>query len=117
MATKAKKKVKEKRYAYKNCPEDLNQKIYEKIRQRRKQMLVHSHIYYRMDMNIVTDKQFDRWAYELKQLQTEYPEESEACDLYEEFTDWDGSTGSHLPHLVWVADIAQHLLDWNSKNK
>lgn len=74
-------------------------------------MLVHSHIYYRMNSNILKDSQFDVWAYELRDIQRDYPEESQACDLYAEFADWDGTTGYHLPYYGWVEGIASHLLN------
>ena len=49
--------------------------IKEKIRQRRRQMLVHSYIYYELDDNIVSDAQWAKWAKELEQLQKNYPKE------------------------------------------
>ena len=44
-------------------------KIYELIQQRRLQLLVHSRIYYVLNNNIISDKQFDEFAKELVQLQ------------------------------------------------
>ena len=43
--------------------------IYELIQQRRLQLLVHSRIYYVLNNNIISDKQFDDFAKELVQLQ------------------------------------------------
>lgn len=107
---KKKKQVTQERYKYKDCPEGLNEEVYLLIRRRRLQMLVHSHLYYRLDSNVLTDKQFDKMAYELRDIQKQYPAESEACDLAEDFKDWDGTTGFHLPYYPWVHDIAQTLL-------
>ena len=42
-----------------------HEQIKEKINQRRRQMLVHSCIYYRFDTNIVSDFDYDRWVNEL----------------------------------------------------
>ena len=50
------------------------QTIEEKIRQRRSQMLIHSHIYYEMDDNIVDDHTWQRWADELAELQDKNPD-------------------------------------------
>ena len=71
--------------------------IKEKIRQRRSQMLVHSCIYYEMDNNIVSDDTWQRWANELTTLQNENPDDCIIDFFDDEFKDWDGSTGTHLP--------------------
>lgn len=97
-------------YKYKQCPLLLCENAYLQIRHRRLQMLIHSHIYYRLNTNILDDKQFDKWAYELRDLQAKYPEESAACDLAEEFEGWDGTTGFHLPEHDWIDGIARSLL-------
>lgn len=107
----------EERYQYKECPEGLNFEVYHKIRQRRLQMLVHSFLYYRLDTNVVSDYDFDKWAKELFELQRDYPEESKSCDLYKEFRDWTGASGYHLPQYDWVNEIAQRLLRYKAKEK
>ena len=71
--------------------------IAEKIQQRRYQMLVHSCLYYHLNQNIISDKQWDEWARELRDLQNQYPEISKQVTLYEYFKDWDASTGAFLP--------------------
>lgn len=73
-------------------------------------MLIHSHMYYRLNTSILSDHEFDRRAYELCDLQKAYPKESQAVDLYEEFADWDGTTGFHLPYYPFVDAIAKSLL-------
>jgi len=86
-------------------------KIAEKIQQRRLQMLVHSCIYYEMDQNIISDKKWDEWAKELRQLQTDYPDISKQVIWYEAFADWDASTGAFLPLKdEWVVNKAQKVL-------
>jgi NAD-dependent DNA ligase len=67
-------------------------------------------MYYRLNTSILADTEFDRRAYELKDLQKAYPEESQAVDLYEEFADWDGTTGFHLPYHPFVDAIAKSIL-------
>ena len=78
-------------------------KIQELIKRRRAQMLIHSCIYYEMNTNIVSDDTWQKWADELESLQKKHPDDCK-IDFYDkEFSDWDGSTGSHLPHRnSWV---------------
>lgn len=72
--------------------------IWAKINQRRRQVLIHSTLYYRLDKTIVEDRQFDRWAYELVELQREHPEVSEAVTYHlNAFRTFDGTTGFDLP--------------------
>lgn len=70
--------------------------IRELIRRRRRQMLVHSCMYYRLGTSIWTDKKFDECARELAKLQRLYPNISKTVEYYEDFKDWDGTTGYHL---------------------
>ena len=81
--------------------------IAETIQQRRYQMLIHSCIYYELDDNIISDKKWDEWARELRDLQNKYPDISARVTLYEYFKDWDASTGAFLPITEqWVIDKA-----------
>ena len=90
--------------------------IAELIQQRRYQMLVHSCIYYVMSNNVISDKQWDEWARELKVLQETYPEISKKTPLYDYFNDWDASTGEFLPiREKWVMNLASYVLRLNSK--
>lgn len=90
--------------------------IHCRIKQRRLQMLVHSCIYYEFNTSIITDKQFDTWAKELVKLQKDYPEENRQVPWYEEFKDWDGTTGYHLPlRDPWVVDISTKLLKYKEE--
>lgn len=85
--------------------------IAELIQQRRYQILVHSCIYYVMSNNVISDKQWDEWAKELKTLQENYPEISKKTPLYEYFNDWDASTGEFLPiREQWVINLANYVL-------
>ena len=85
--------------------------IAEKIQQRRYQMLVHSCIYYHLNQNSISDKQWDIWARELRDLQNQYPEISKQVTLYEYFKDWDASTGAFLPITEpWVIGVAESLI-------
>jgi NAD-dependent DNA ligase len=68
------------------------------INRRRRQVLIHSAIYYRWNKSIIDDHTFDKWAKELADLQTAYPEIASKCVYAKEFEDFDGSSGFDLPH-------------------
>lgn len=88
------------------------QTLSEKIKQRRTQMLVHSYLYYTLDDTIITDEKWQQWADELTELQKQ---KSEIGFYDKEFSDWNGSTGMHLPSPAWIVNKAKKLL--TSKDK
>lgn len=97
--------------------EEYIQSIKEKIQQRRLQMLLHSYIYYEKGTSIVSDATFDRWAYELRDLQKQYPEIANQVMWYQYFKEWDGTTGFNLPYMV-IKDRADWLLEvYHNANK
>lgn len=84
----------------------------ELIKRRRRQILVHSCIYYKFDNNVISDFTYDEWSKELAELQRDYPEESEEVEYVEYFENLDGSTGFHLPHyLPNIITIAYRLVE------
>lgn len=90
------------------------QEVAERIRQRRAQMLIHSCIYYEMDDNIISDHKWQEWADELADLQNYWPELCEQNFFDDQFKDWTGATGNHLPHRhPWVYNKAMQILQWN----
>lgn len=92
--------------------------IAEKIQQRRYQMLIHSCLYYHLNHNIISDKQWDEWARELRDLQNQFPEISKQVTLYEYFKDWDASTGAFLPITEsWVVAKARQVAGINEKKE
>lgn len=85
--------------------------IEELITRRRRQILVHSVIYYRLNDNIITDQQWGEWALELEKLQQQYPEIAARCPMAKEFEDFDHSTGQNLPlDDPWAVNKAAQLL-------
>lgn len=72
--------------------------VEELIGRRRRQILVHSCLYYYMDTNLITDSVFDRWCVELVALTAEHPEIAEKCVYHDAFEDFEGSTGVFLPY-------------------
>lgn len=76
-----------------NLYDNQHDQVKAKIEQRRRQILVHSYIYYEMDDNIVSDAQWSRWAKELVYLQQEFPDIAKECIYHKNFEGFDGSTG------------------------
>ena len=106
----------QKTYAIFKDPEEL--KIAELIQQRRLQLLVHSCLYYEMDTNLISDRTWDMWARELKQLQADYPDISRKVEWYAAFEDWDASTGAFLPLKdPWVVRKAKQVAGIRSEPK
>lgn len=90
----------------------LHQTCGERINQRRRQMMLHSYLYYELNQSTITDGQFDEWAYELATLQRGRPDISEAVPYeLEAFRNFDGSTGFDLPFRTdyMTAKAKRHL--------
>jgi hypothetical protein len=64
---------------------------------RQSQILVHSFLYYQLDTNIIPDHTYDLWCKELAEWQKENPELFKLTVYYQEFKDFDGSSGYDLP--------------------
>lgn len=85
----------------------------ERIEQLRRQIVVHSCLYYELNQNIISDQEFDDRAYELATLQKAYPDVSLAVPYeLEAFKRFDGSTGFDLPiRNLRTLTLAESLLD------
>lgn len=98
--------------------DELDTEIMAKIKRLRRQIVVHSIIYYRFSDNIWPDGQYDKVARRLKELQAAYPRESEAqTDLYEDFKNWDKDTCPSGYDLKATTDVnmirkAKQVLDY-----
>lgn len=64
---------------------------------RRRQLLVHSVIYYMFNENLISDETWSKWALELEALQRDYPEIASELPWAEEYANFDHSTGYDLP--------------------
>jgi len=92
--------------------------IVEVITRRRRQILVHSCIYYRFGTSIINDATWDKWAYDLVDLQERYPAKSKEAELYDIFKDFDGSTGYHLPiGDPFLVMLAKRLIQENKRRR
>lgn len=98
---------------------EINEDIIAKISQRRRQILVHSCIYYRFGDNIIDDFKYDKFARELAKLQQEYPEESSKAVYANHFKEFgqDGCySGFNLPtHLPEIVNKAYQLLKYRDR--
>lgn len=92
-------------------PVNYDDPLAAKIQQRRYQILVHSLLYYELDMNLIPDSQWSSWAAELAQLQIDHPDIASRVIFAESFKGFDGSTGFNLPFRdEQVVNIAYRLL-------
>ncbi len=78
------------------------------IRKRRGQMILHSYIYYHsVDSPIISDEKWQEWANDLVDLQSKY---DKIIGFYDdEFVDWTGDTGCHLPTPISFKQLAISL--------
>ena len=85
--------------------------IAELIERRRRQLIVHSVIYYKLGESIIGDYDWSMWAKELVELQERYPVIAKTCPYAEAFKGFDGSTGMDLPlDDPWAVEKAHELL-------
>ncbi|MBA4544570.1 hypothetical protein H1164_17215 [Thermoactinomyces daqus] len=90
----------------------MNKDILELINRRRRQILIHSFLYYRMNTSVIPDLTFDQWARELAELQRKYPEISCEGIFADAFADFSESiTGFNLPlNDPWVIATGMYIL-------
>ena len=100
------------------------EKILARINQLQRCIIVHSVIYYRLDMNLIEDTIFDHASKELVDLQEKHRELAEKSACWEQMKDFEGSTGYHLatPEFIsanpWALEKAQYLLKiWTNSKK
>ena len=92
------------------------EKISELINRRRRQILVHSIIYYKMDKNLIADNAWSEWGAELEALQAQYPEIAAKVPYAKDFQGFDHSTGYSLPlDDPWAVNKARQLVQGAEK--
>lgn len=94
------------------------EQIKERIQQRRRQVLVHSYLYYHLDHSIIEDRKFDYLSKDLVDLQEKYPELSKDVPFYEELKGFDGTTGFHLKYKSpTIVNAANRLLSYHKQEQ
>ena len=62
-------------------------------------IIVHSYVYYELDNNYISDREYDAKSKELTRLKEEYPDLWKNSMYHKQFTDeYNGSTGFTLYH-------------------
>lgn len=87
--------------------------IMEKINRRRRQILVHSAIYYEFNKNIISDFTFDEWCRDLVNLHAKYQKESKNAVFQDVYKNWTGFSGYDLlkgQAGQWAIRKAEYLL-------
>ena len=91
------------------------QSILELMIQRRKQVLIHSILYYKMGESLISDQQWNYFARALYELNQKHPDLAEMSFLAREFKDFHPSSGYDLPlNDRWGVQKAQWLLDYKN---
>lgn len=75
---------------------NVNNDILELINRRRRQIVVHSYLYYKQDTSLISDYTFDKWCKELVELHNKHPRETKQAVFPEAFEGWSGFTGFDL---------------------
>ncbi|AYN57762.1 DNA ligase [Arthrobacter phage DrManhattan] len=90
---------------------------YALIERRRRQILVHSILYYKLDRPLIADHVYDKWAQELIRLQTDYPDIAAHVGYHDEaFQSFTSSTGFDLPLDDPAANrVARDLLTYSER--
>lgn len=84
--------------------------IASRIQRLRLNILVHSRLYYELNDNMISDKQFDGACRELVELQKNYPEIASQVIYADAFQNFDGTTGFDLPYNdEWVVNKVEQL--------
>ena len=76
-------------------------------------IIVHSYIYYELNDNIISDREYDAKSKELTYYKIEYPELWETSEYYKQFgDDYNGSTGFTLYHNLseYQKDIIKSIV-------
>lgn len=96
---------------------NLDELLKELIKRRRKQILVHSCLYYRMNHTEIDDHTYDQLGKDLQLLQKTFPELSKEVIYHEYFKDYTETTSGfdlpiYLPEIVAAAQGLRAAVEW-----
>lgn len=87
-------------------------------------IIVHSYIYYELDNNIISDREYDARAKELVGYKKDYPELWRTSEYFKQFgDDYTGATGFNLYHELneyqqgIIKSIVNCIFNSNKTNK
>jgi NAD-dependent DNA ligase adenylation domain len=90
--------------------------LVELINRRKRQILVHSFLYYQLNENVIPDYQYDMWCKELADLLQEYPDSASESIYFKEFQGFDGSSGYDLPfHYPEIQSNGYRILKYHKE--
>lgn len=91
--------------------------VMEMINRRRRQIIVHSVLYYTFNTNLIDDHTFDTWCRELVHLQETYPDLAKRVEFHEDFKDFRGETGYQFAKNDWGMSKAMQLIRYEETKK
>ena len=77
----------------------------------RRQIIVHSVIYYHFNRNLILDGEYDELCVKLYKMQQEHPLLCQHAAFAEDFIDYDPSTGMNFAEHEWGLRAANRLLN------
>lgn len=83
-----------------NCKNIAREIIKERILSKRRNILIHSCIYYKLNTNVIQDFEYDKLCNDLVWLQERFPKIAEETPLHNIFKDWgneETTSGYNLP--------------------
>lgn len=100
---------------------NLDELLKELIKRRRKQILVHSFLYYRMNHTEIDDHKYDQLGKDLQFLQSTFPELAKQVIYHEHFENYTETTSGfdlpiYLPEIVAEAQGLKASVEWLKEN-
>lgn len=90
----------------------------ELIKRKRRQLILHSYLYYRMNTNLISDTEYDARARALIKLQEENPQEAELAEYADVFRGFQMGDSFGLPmDDTWVHETAVRMIRLHEENK
>lgn len=98
-------------------PAAISKELLEHVDRRRRQIEVHSIIYYKFHKNLVADSLFDHWCRDLVYLQRVHPALKKVGYKPDLFADFTGDTGMHLTSDLSRYPVAEWLIEYHERTQ
>ena len=105
-----------------NCMPCLYWSEQAKITHLQRRILLYSVMYYRMNVSVVSDYDYDAMCFQLARMQKEHPDAAKKSMYWHAFYDFEGYTGYHLTYrlddkeLIYLTDLAQLVYSYWLEN-